>query len=636
MNRHFLLLCCGLLVSAEMVAVSGAQDARPEVTLSTKEIARLDIFEDRALSSADAVFNLEKYADAGAQYADFLQKHKGAPATAYAVLRKGRCAELVGQRADAIKDYEAVVSRFGKSAKYAPAALFYLSDCHRRNGDSEKAAEAKKLLLENKDYGKSPFAVAVVSTVPNSTTNPSATAPVKLTLAEYEQLALSAPAAENEALTEAVTEAIGKVFEQHVRTEPNEEKLRDFYKRLNKDLAKEPEKTLAYWLWVADGIGNNSKFAYNATEEREKFFQQWLALMKDRFPSSDDYQIAIIHLHYGSERDRSKFTARLDKLFQNPVAAHVDPKNPELDLKKPNWRRILKWVAAHKGNYTKTREYVAMFTYEICGMEGLQALMHQLAVEQNESYLARSTFQKISGTLPYDKLSNKDLQKLIAMAYGTVKDVTTAKKLTEKLDFDKMSEKEKLTLAREFRAIDGALARRVYDQLQDQVVGKLELFHHYVEQENASMAIVFAGQLAEIEKYSAEFSMKKAEMLVAEKRYADAAIAFQQCDVTVEILWRIVACHVAIGETDKAVEQLRTIEKTYRKQAAKAALRIGALYGAADADGEVSAVNKAKQIAVLQSVVKKYPNAKEANLAEGLLGDLGVPPSLPTDTVFEF
>ena len=88
MSRLSLLLCCVLSIASGLVAVGEGQETQPspEVSLSDKEIGRLEIFEERALSDADAVFNLQEYAQARGRYAAFLTKHADSPAAAYALL----------------------------------------------------------------------------------------------------------------------------------------------------------------------------------------------------------------------------------------------------------------------------------------------------------------------------------------------------------------------------------------------------------------------------------------------------------------------------------------------------------------------------------------------------------------------
>ena len=50
--------------------------------------------------------------------------------------------------------------------------------------------------------------------------------------------------------------------------------------------------------------------------------------------------------------------------------------------------------------------------------------------------------------------------------------------------------------------------------------------------------------------------------------------------------------------------------------------RIAGLYGEAE--------DKEKQVAVLREIVKKYPTSAEADKAEQELGEMGIPPALPT------
>ena len=101
MRRLIQFAGCVLWIAAGLSGVVRGQqeEALPEVTLSEREIGRLDIFEDRALSEADAAFDQEEYAAARTRYEAFLQKHADSPAAPYAIFRKARCAELAGKPA---------------------------------------------------------------------------------------------------------------------------------------------------------------------------------------------------------------------------------------------------------------------------------------------------------------------------------------------------------------------------------------------------------------------------------------------------------------------------------------------------------------------------------------------------------
>lgn len=610
MRRRMEFVSGALLVMAGLSGVVRGQEeaSRPEVTLSEREIGRLNIFEDRALSEADAAFGQEEYTAARGKYEAFLQKYSDSPAAPYAILRKGRCAELAGQPAEAVADYQAVVTRFEKLKKYAAPALFHLGACHLAGGARDEAITAWTKLTANADYRESPLAAEAGQRLVGMVSTEGDPADV---LAHYERLALDWRNGDDE----VAQKAIGAIVRQHVRTEPDEVKLREFYRKIEKDAPEQPETTVEYWTWVSQCVLKNGTFGYYEREGKQKFFDHWLGVLQDKFPEAEDYQIALAKLHYGADRDRTKLAERLDAQF-------------EKGQKKGDWRRVLKWVRAYKGNWTKTREYVGKLDFEATGIDGIAEAMYVLCNEQSESYLAKSTFKKFAETAPLDELSNDEIRKLIAVAQGTLEDSATAQSLAGKLHFEKMPEPAKLALAREYLAIDAAIARQIYDQLEDKEAGKLELFEHCMKNGDTSQAISLAGELAEIEKYKAEYTLKKAKMLEAGKRYSDAISAYQQCGDDPTHLWRIVECYVALEQPDQAIEQLRAIETGHKGQAARAVYRIAGLYGEAE--------EKEKQIAALREIVKKYPTSNEADTAEQELGELGIPPALPELSPLDF
>ena len=74
-----------------------------------------------------------------------------------------------------------------------------------------------------------------------------------------------------------------------------------------------------------------------------------------------------------------------------------------------------------------------------------------------------------------------------------MEDRTTAKNLAAKLHFEKLSEEQKLQLARELLELDADIARAVYDQLEDSGAGKLELFERYCQAGDLSQALSLAA-----------------------------------------------------------------------------------------------------------------------------------------------
>jgi TolA-binding protein len=607
MRRLLWFASCGLLVVAEFGIVYGQEkEPRPEVTLSDREIARLDIFEERSLSLADAAFGKQEYAAAREMYGAFAEKHADSPAAPYATLRKARCAELIGKPSEAVVDYEAVVHRFPKISKYAAPALFHLGECQAAAEASDAAIETWAKFTTNANYRQTPLAAEATQRMVKLIGKEDDPAKV---IDHYERLGIDWRGSEDE----VAQKAIQAIIQQHVRTAPDEAKLWDFYRKIEKVAGEDPERTVQYWTWVGQAVHDNGNFTYYQREDREKYFEHWLGVLKGKFADSDDYQIALAKIQYSADRDRSKLAERLDAQFAKG---------------QKDWQRVLKWMRAFKGNWTKTQEYGAMLTFEMAGVNGIAKAMDVLCNEQSESYLAKRVFNKFVEDAPFDKLSNDEIQQLISVALDILQDSTAARNLAGKLHFDKMDEATRLALARKYLQIDTVIARKIYDQLENQEAGKLELFEHCIKSGDTFEAILLADELAKIEKHAERFTRQKAKMLQTAKRYTEAITAYRECGTEATYMWRIVECYLALDQLDKAIEQLRAIEVGHEDEAAKAVYRIAELYGEAE--------EKAKRIATLREIVEKYPTSKEADDAEQELGEIGLPPDLPTTPSLDF
>ncbi len=498
-----------------------------------------------------------------------------------------------------------MAERYPKVVKYAVPALSCMAECHVKEGAPEEALKVWELLAESEDYSKSPAAgeaiIKLAETLSGQGKHDEA-------LKYYIRLAENSQGTDDE----FAQQAIKNIVRQHVRTVPDEAKLRELYKKIGPAEATEatdPGESAAYWSWVAQSVSEQGTFSWSEREAGKKYFEHWVAVLDGKYPDSDDFQIALANLQYKSDRDRTKLAERLDGQFQK-------------HQKKEDWQRILKWIRAYRGNWTKTREYAAMLDFETAGIDGVKQMLEVLS-EQQESYLAKSSFQKFCENVPFEKLTNDDIQKLITLAYETLNDSATAKTLAGKLHLDKMTEEQKLQLAREFLKLDGGIAQPLYDGLQDQDAAKLELFEHYCESGDSYKAIALAGELEKIEKYAGKIREKKIDLLMAGRRYTEAIAAYKEAGNPPANLWKIVECYVAMESPEKAIEQLLEIEAEFQDDAAKAAYRIACLYGEAE--------EKQKQIPALRNVIEKYPGSAAARKAKTELDDLGIPPALPED-----
>jgi len=589
-----------------MVSAFGAEEEKEELSLSDREINRLDVFEDRVLSKADAAFSREQYDEALGQYDSFAQKFLDSPVLPYVLFRKGRCAQLAGKLPEAIEQYQQMAQRFPGAAKYIVPALYNMAECHLQGGASDEAVKAWAAIAENEEYAKSPLAAAAVAKLAAVLSKEDKQAEA---MAYYERMAVSL----GDSGSELAQQAIGAVVRQYVRTEPDEAKLREFYKKIQPaadDAPDDPSKSPAYWKWVREGIQANGEFSWSERDQRKTYFESWAAIMEGKFPESDEFQIGLASIRYGADRDRDKWAERLDEQFKK-------------HQQEGDWNRIIEFVRAYKGNWTKIKEYAAMLDYKTSGIEGISQLLDVLCNEQQENYLAKRRFQEFCENLPFDELSNDDVEKLILLAHEVLGDSTAAKGLAEKLNFDGLSDADKLKLARKLLKMDGAIAEPVYASLSDQLAGKLELLEHYEKSDDVAGALRIIDELAGVEKYAAKARAKKAELLRSSQRYSEAIEAYKLVDNPPDNLWQIVECCVAIDDLEKAVEQLEEIESGYEDQAAKAAYRIACLYRDAE--------ETQKHAAALRKVIDKYAGTAEAAQAEKEQELLGVPPAMPDD-----
>ncbi|MDP6523075.1 MAG: hypothetical protein QGI24_00630 [Kiritimatiellia bacterium] len=413
-------------------------------------------------------------------------------------------------------------------------------------------------------------------------------------------------------MTIGYAEDAEEIILKHVRTVPDIAKLAEVYKKSNPD-AKDLDKSPEYWSWVAAAVLDNGDFAWSEQEARKKYYTYWVGILDGKCPDSDDFQIALAKVHYGVESDRDKYAERLDALFKK-------------NQKEGDWKRILRWVKAYKNNWQKKQEYTAMIDYKSAGIEGIAQLVEVLTTELNEHYLAKRAFKKICETVPFEKLSNDEVRQLISIAAGKLEDTSTAGMLAGKLKLDTTSEEEKLKLAREFLKLDASMGEAIYAKLKDQGAAKMELLDYHQKEGNTTKALALVGELAKIDKYAKEMSLRYAQMLQASERYGEAIEAYKEANRPPDTLWNIVDCHLAMEDLEKAVAQLREIETNHKDLGKKAVYRIACLY--TDAEDKKMAFHLWKEI------IEKFPFSKEADRGRTELES--IPPREPEEIILDF
>lgn len=553
MRAIFISLVAGVLGWAGL-AVHGQ-----EVTIAADEFNRLDTFEAHLLSKADRAFAARDYRSAAPGYDAFLLEYPKSQATAYAILRKGRSLELDLKRFDAIKTYAEVLDYFPNAVNYAAAALFHQGICHWENGDIEPAIKAWVEMVRDEDYQHHFLAAGALMRLGENFFKQGKPAEgVKY----YEQAALEFRR-KNSAVANA---AIARVVWYYVRQLPDQEKLWAFYEKAETfegSPGKPSEQN--YWGRVRGAISSHGSFPDTEKDARDKYYRYWSGMMEGKFLDWDDFQIDLAGYRRAYENDQAKWVERMDQQFKRLEKAE-------------DYNRVLRWLSFFAEIKPKAQEYY--------------------------------------GKLDFAKMTAPQIQQLMQILFEQVRDVGMAKNAFTKLPLGKMSDGEKVNLARYFWSRDESLVELVCQYISDKELGRMELLRCYHARRNLAKGLPLANEMAGIPARSKEAYWMKAEMLQSASKFEEAIVAYQAVDNPPQNLWRIVECYLAAKKSDQALAQLREIENFFQDQAPEAAMRIANVYS--------DRGDRTQQVATLRGVMKKYPKSAQSSAAHLALARLGV------------
>jgi len=536
----------------------------PEIQLSNSEFKALDTFEGHTLTKADKVFAAKDYKRAAAEYDSFILEFPKSKAIPYALLRKARCLHLAGKRYEAIKEYQEVLDYFPNAVKYAAAALFHIGQCHWENGDEEQAMKVWAKMAEDADYSKHPLAAAAISRLADHIARQGQP---ERAVAYHRQVACNF----RRTNPKAAKYALDQVVHFYVRTQPNEAKLRAFYRDVRgfadrpQKLGADIESSRRYWGTVCGLVRIHGRFDSAQSELRRRYYQYWAGVLRGRFPEWDYYQLTVADLQRAADGDTAKWMKALDQQFER--------------YQKPgNYARIVRWIALFARHKAKAMEY----------------------------------YDK----LRFEKMTNGQIREAMRIFYERVRDEKMGRNLFAKLRLDEMPDTEKTSLERYFWGRDPEVVRDVCASFDDKELGQMELLRFYHWRKDAKNGVPLADQLVNVPRFAAEALWLKAQILHATKQYAKAIAAYQQCDNPPGNIWGIADCYARLGKVEKAVGQLREIENFFKDHAPEAALRIARIYREAGM--------KPQQIAALRNVLKKYPESRQSSNAHQELERMGI------------
>jgi TolA-binding protein len=566
-------------VAGLLAAVAGWQTRAQETSLDGPERAQLDTFEGVTIDKADKVFAGNDYTRASAEYDAFVLQFPESKAVAYGLLRKGRSLQLREKRFEAIKVYQEILDFFPNDVKYAAAAAFRIGECHRQNGDMEKAMKAWLTLADDADYSKQPLAATALNELAENYVKQGKT---DEGTRRYEQVAVDFRASN----PEAAWLAIGRVVPQRVRTSPNLEKLRSFYvaARTFEHGPRDPGADLAtdglFWQRVREAIGANDKFTDVQADQRRSYYKYWAAALQGRMNEDDEQQIAIAHYGRAADGDEAAWEQRLDAAF----AARDKP---------GNYARVVRWIGAFAPRKQKVDEYYRKLDFAKMSNDDIRGLVYTLIEVNREPELAANAFAK----LRMAEMSDAAKQEMYGWFRG----------------------RWERAGAREL-AVQSCLA------LSDQRAGRLEAlryYHwrcsiHYIRRpEDFQDGLALAAELQNDPAVAKETQAIRGNLLQWSGKYEDAIKAYQQADNPPATLFWTAECQKALGRIDPAIAQLREIEGFFAKEAPEAALRIAYLYRDAGI--------QEKYVRSLRSVLKKYPKSQQSSEAHQRLEEMGLP-----------
>ncbi|HPD15304.1 MAG TPA: tetratricopeptide repeat protein [Planctomycetota bacterium] len=566
---------CGPLAAIVLLVappcLAGARPARPqgeppsaEVQLSNEEVKTLDTFEGHALTKADKVFDSRDFPRAAAEYDSFLLEFPKSKAIPYALVRKARALHLALKRHEAIKAYNEVLDYFPNAVKYAAPALFNIGLCHWENGDEEDAMRIWAKMAADDAYSKHPLAASALTHLAEHLAKEGQ---AERAAATWRQIAVNFRTQN----PQAANNAIQQVIAFYIRTQPDEAKLRAFYREVA-GFGEKPERLEAdldssrrYWGHVLQGVRLHGRFDNAQADLRDRYYRTWAAALDGRFADWDHYQIELANFKLAFERDPAQWIARLDAQF-------------ERGQKPGDYARIVRWIALFAQHKAKVMDYY--------------------------------------GKLAFEKMANADIRELMRILYERANEAKLARNLVSKLRLGEMPDSEKADLARYLAAREPDLVKDICLSFDDKELGQMELLRFHHGRKDAALGVPIADQLLRSARFAKEALWLKGQLLHATKQYPQAIAVYQQCDNPPDNLWAIADCYAKQDKLDQAVAQLREVEAFFKAHAPEAALRIANLYREAG--------KTPQHIAALRMVLKKYPESAQSSAAHHELERLGV------------
>lgn len=531
------------------LSVAGAQRAGDEITYPAEAYKKLDTFEALNLEDADKLYNKKDYKGAVAAYKAYSFEFPKSKATAYVLLRMGRCLHMLEKRNAAIKLYQDVVDYFPDSVRYAAAALFYIGQCHSQNGDEDKQTATWAKMVKDDDYVAQPNSGTALTHLGNAMAK----------LGRYDEAAqYQWRTAINFAQSNpnAAKNARIAVINHYTVRRPNHDKLSEFFEVTNgfghHHAKKKAEEEPRYWsdiLLVATRSQNE--------ETREKACAYWTAKLGTKLPENDDLRKIWCDAMLIHEKDPKLWRERMDKQF---------------DSKPKDMPRVLKW-AGWLGDKKQRASFFATHGRPMISSMDLKQridlmnrLWHPLGLHEDILSLLR--------TFKLQDATDEQINQIAGMASR----LQTEEEVIRY--FARMKDKEYAIKCR-FDYYSAKAGWRDKDAMEK--------------------ALAQVPTLKKIPKYATvALTWREAELLQGLGRYEEAIKAYRTANKQPDSTWRVTDCFQFMKNWPKAIETARGLE-TIQATAPQAALRIADIYRAAG--------DKGREVDQLRLILIRYPKS---------------------------
>lgn len=587
-------MACVVLAALVAIPCLAPADIQ-EANLSTEEWSKLDTFESHILAKANKTFNAKQWRQAYAEYDSFMVEFSRSKAIPFVLLRKGRCKQEDGKLFTAVKDYGEVLDYFPNHIAYAAPALYRIGECHQDKGDIKQAMKAWAEMANDEDYSKHPLAAFAVNALADNLMKQDKE---REAVKYYAQVAVDF----KDSNPRAADYAAGPVTVHYIRT-MQEEVYRDFFNK--RGIRKQPQKGVPleedreYWRNVISNVERHGKFEEVQKDLRNKYFAYWIGRLRGKFMDDDWYQLRLIQWQFSIDGAVPRWSQAVDQQFARR-------------FRPGDYGRIIWWMSICGKYPDKVEAYYRKLDTSKLTFDHKVSLI---------AFFYRSKLPKrgraIVNLINHGALTYDQHKKLVFQFYqlGMKED---AKVALGRIRYGELTDDRIEQLGSEVGKNGRDPERMVWVWYRMRSKPRAQNLHmrycHHKRQAKEGLPV--ATELTAVDAYAQSAWKCKADFHKWSKQYKEAISAYRSSDDPPANLWGIVECLVAQGKYREAIAQLSEIENFFEKERARAAFAI--------ADVHRKAGDKAKYIACLRGVLKKYPKTGESSQAHQRLEKLGV------------